>query len=84
MKFYGFVHSFFELFASKPQPPLEERVKALPVPLCGDSMTHYGWEHDIGLSCPKCHYQAVQAQKDAEMNMLADKIVERLRNCGGL
>jgi len=41
-------------FKTEPKITLEEYAAQQPVPPCGDSLGHYEWILQIGMSCPKC------------------------------
>lgn len=47
--------------------PFKKKVKA-PEPMkapspCGDDSTHYLWEDDQKMPCPRCHYNALKARE---------------------
>jgi hypothetical protein len=60
-----------------------ERIKALPPAPCGNQEEHYYWEEQGMLPCPICRGQRTAArhaaEKERDLNLLADKIVARLQ-----
>jgi hypothetical protein len=67
-------------FNRKPPPmTTEEYAASRPPAPCGHQTTHYYWtELEGGMSCPACVVIKQAKRKDAELDALADKIVERL------
>lgn len=64
-----------------PAVPFNEFVKTLAPAPCGEQEKHYEWALN-GAPCPCCSAIRQQKRKDAELDLLADKIVARLRTYG--
>lgn len=62
----------------QPALPFAEFVKTLDPAPCGEQEKHYEWKLN-GVTCPMCLAITQHKRKDAELDLLADKIVARLR-----
>lgn len=61
-------------FKREPKISLEEYAAQQPVPPCGDSLNHYEWVLQLGVSCPKCARKKLDKQKEIDENRMAEKI----------